>query len=259
MRSIFAAEADQGRQFRALWVGDAWSAGQPSVARPDADLFVTGARGQVLSDLFENNRASADVALERVIASIQEGTTDRGGGLLGAFNIRFVVLERGPGVHRWLSQRDLALHRDRPDYILLENANDLPRAAVYNELPVYVRALERDDPALTSAGAQIERTALSQDSPSAYAADDVSGPGIAFLAENDHPEWTASVDGVDLERTSSGWGNAFDIPADEAGRLSVSFPRTTDHMVWLVAVALAWIVVVGASFSRRKSPGVEPL
>ncbi|MDQ3963446.1 MAG: glycosyltransferase [Actinomycetota bacterium] len=258
VRSIFAAEAVQGRQFRALWVGDAWSAGQPTAARPNPDLFVTGSRGQVLTDLFENNRASGDAALGRVVASIQEGTTDRGGGLLGAFNVRFVVLERGPGAFRWLSQRDLALHRDRPEYILLENTNELPRAAVFNELPVYVQALERDDPALTSAGAEIERTGLSQDSPSAYVADDVSGPGVAFLAENVHPGWTASVDGETLERSSSGWGNAFAIPAGTAGRLSLSFPHTTEHIVWLIGIALAWIVVIGASFSRRKTE-VEPV
>lgn len=258
VRSIFAAEAKQGLQFRALWVGEAWSAGYTTVARPDVDLFVTGARGQVLTDLFKNNSASGQAAFRRVVASIQEGTTDRGGGLLGAFNIRFVVLERGPGAYRWLSQRDLALYRDRPEYILLENSNHLPRAAIFNELPVYVQALERDDPVI-SAGGEIERTDLAQGSPSAYAAGDVSGPGVAFLAENEHPGWEASIDGIRIERTSSGWGNAFEIPADKAGRLSVSFPRTTDHIVWLVGVALAWTIVVGASFSRRKNPEVEPL
>lgn len=256
VRSIFATEAEQG-QFRALWVGDAWSAGMPTSARPDVDLFVTGARGQVLTDLFENNRGSGAAAFERVVASIQEGTTDRGGGLLGAFNIRFVVLERGPGTHQWLSQRDLALYRDRPEYILLENANDLPRAAVFNELPVYVQALERGDPTLATA-IEIERTDLAQDSPWRYHVDEVSGPGVAFLAETEDPGWSASLDGEPLSRSSRSWGNAFRIPPGAEGLLSISFPRTTEHLIWLVGIALAWIVVVGASFSRRKPSVPEP-
>lgn len=257
VRSIFATEAEQTGQFRAVWVGSAWSAGMPTAARPDADLFVTGSRGQVLTDLFENNKGPGAAALERVVASVQEGTTDRGGGLLGAFNIRFVVLERGPGVHHWLSQRDLALFRDRAEYILLENTNDLPRGGVYNELPVYVQALERDDPTLASA-VEIERTKLSQDWPWHYHADEVSGPGVAFLAEAGNPGWRASLEGDALQRTSSGWGNAFRIPSGAAGRLSVSFPRTTGHVIWLVGISLAWIVVVGASFSRRKPTIPEP-
>ena len=252
VRSIFAAEADQGGQFRALWVGDSWSAGAPTAARPDVDLFLTGARGQVLSDLFESDVGSGEAAFERVVASIEEGTTDRGGGLLGAFNIRFVVLERGPGAHRWLSQRDLALYRDRPEYILLENTGGLPRAAVFNDLPVYVRALEQGDQGLTSAATEIERTDLAQDSSWRYRGEEVRGPGVAFLAENDDPGWGATLDGRSLERTRSGWGNAFRIPEASAGPLTISYARTTEQMVWLVGIALAWIVVVGASFSRRK-------
>ncbi|HEV3484938.1 MAG TPA: hypothetical protein VG106_06000, partial [Vicinamibacterales bacterium] len=50
VRSIFAAESSETGQFRALWVGEKWASGRPTVARPDADTFVTGARGHVLSD-----------------------------------------------------------------------------------------------------------------------------------------------------------------------------------------------------------------
>jgi GT2 family glycosyltransferase len=252
VRSLFDAAREEG-QFRALWVGDIWSSGRPTVARPDEDLFITGSRGQILSDLFERNRGPGDEALERVLASIEEGATDRAGRLLGAFNIRFVVLERQSGTHRWLNQRDLALVRDRPNYILLENQDELQRAAVYNEIPVYVRALDEDDATVTSAGPAIERKILNQRAPGSYHSSAASGPGFVFVAESNDPAWRAELAGRSLDRTPADWGNAFQLPAATEGPISVSYPVRIGHVLWLLTAAFAWIVVVGASFSRRRS------
>jgi hypothetical protein len=252
VRSLFGAAAQDG-QFRGLWVGDAWSSGRPTVARPDTDIFLTGARGHVLSDLFERNRGAGNEALARVVASIEEGTTDRAGRLLGAFNVRFVVLERESGVHRWLNQRDLALVRDLPQYILLENRDRLERAAVYNEVPAYVTALDRTGE--TSEGSVIERRLLRKRAPGSYETDDVSGPGVLFVAESNDPGWRAKLAGEGLGRTDGGWGNAFVLPAGTGGSLEVAYPVTLGHAIWLFAAALAWIVVVGASFSRRRRDG----
>lgn len=252
VRSIFAAESSETGQFRALWVGEKWASGRPTVARPDADTFVTGARGHVLSDLFENDRGTGDAELEQVIASVRDGSTDRAGRLLAGFNVRFVVLERGPGVHRWLNQRDLALVREKPGYILLENSDDLARAAVFNELPLYVRALARGNPALSSEGSQVERVELAQRAPWSYEAPLATGPGTVFLAESEHPRWVARLEGQGLERTDGGWGNAFELPTADEGRLVVQMPRTLSEILWLIIMPLAWIVVIGASFSRRR-------
>lgn len=252
VRSIFAADAQQVGQFRALWVGDKWSSDHPRVAIPETDHFVTGSRGHVLTDLFASDRGRGDEALERVIASVEEGTTDRAGRLLGAFNIRYVVLERGPGVHRWLNQRDLALARDQPGYILLQNEAELRRIALYNEVPLYVRALTKDDAALSSSPAEIERSTGVQTSASSYRARQVSGPGIVFLAENAHEGWTATLDGVELGDADGGWGNAFEVPPAAQGTLEVRFPRSAGDIIWLIAVPVAWIVVIGGAFSRRR-------
>jgi len=254
VRSLLNAASAEG-QFRALWVGDIWSSGRPTVARPDEDLFVTGSRGQVLSDLFEQNRGAGDQALSRVVASVEEGTTDRAGRLLGAFNVRFVVLEREQGAFRWLGQRDLALVRDRPDHILLENQNWLHRAAVYNELPVYVRALDEVDATLTPESSEIERRVLNQRAPGSYASSAASGPGVAFVAESHHPGWIGRLAGRELERETSVWGNAFALPPATEGAITVSYPVRVGHVLWLIAVALAWTVAVGASFSRRRNEG----
>ena len=73
---------------------------------------------------------------------------------------------------------------------------------------------------------------------------------MVFLAETYDERWEAHMAGVELERTEAGWGNAFVLPGTD-GQLSVIFPRSTAQLVWLLVLGLAWIVVVGAAFSRR--------
>ncbi|MGH2818163.1 MAG: glycosyltransferase [Actinomycetota bacterium] len=254
IRDLLATEGTQGDQFRALWVGEAWTSPVPSSMRPLEPHMVTGPRGQVLSDLFENSAGDAEQQLRRVIASVEEGATDRGGSLLGAFNVRFVVLQRSAGATRWLSQRDLALIRSEPEYMLLENGERLDRAAVYEEVPGLLEAIERGDPVLARGGFQAERSEAVQESASEYVAEDVGGPGFAVLAERQEPGWEATVDGGELESVDGGWANVFEIPSGESGRLTIAHPRTVSDIAWLVAIALAWGVVVSAAFARAQSP-----
>ena len=254
IRSIFDADAQQVGQFRALWIGDKWSAEQERVALPTTDHFLTGSRGHVLPDLFERAVGRGDAVLDRVVASVAEGTTDRGGRLLGAFNIRYVVLERGRGVHRWLNQRDLALVRDQPGYILLKNEHELHRAALYNEVPSQV---ERIDEEVSSPSTEVERAVIRQRSPSSYAGGSISGPGVIFLAESSHEGWHSEVDGQALESVPSSWGNGFMVPEAAEGAVTVSFARDSSDIAWLVIVPVAWIVAVGAAFSRRRVPVSE--
>lgn len=254
IRSIFAADAQQAGQFRALWVGDKWSSEHAHVSLPAADHFLTGPRGHVLSDLFAREGGSGTQAMDRVIASVSEGTTDRGGRLLGAFNIRYVVLERAAGVHRWLNQRDLAIVRDEPEFILLKNEQELQRAAMYTELPVYVRGIGGSDPTGAPLQGEIERTDAEQRSASRFHADHASGPGVVFLAETNDDDWRARVGDRDLERVKSTWGNAFEVPPNVEGDLEISYPRTGSHYLWLVVVPLMWIVAIGGAFSRRRAP-----
>jgi hypothetical protein len=255
VRDLLAAEGAQGDQFRALWVGSAWLPPTPSVMRPSGSHLLTGPRGQVLTDLFENDAGSAHRQLDRVIASVAEGATDRGGSLLGAFNIRFVVLQRSSGASRWLSQRDLALIRSEPEYVLLENQQRLDRASVYQEVPPLLEAIERGDPALAGDGdLAAGRDEAVQESASKYVSDAVEGPSYAVLTERRDPGWDASVEGSDLEAVDGGWANVFEIPGDASGRLTIAYPRTASDVVWLVAIALAWGVVVSAAFARVQTP-----
>ena len=251
--TLLGNEATTEGQFRALWVGEGWSSPAGSAARPIGRHMVTGPRGEVLSDLFEDRTGHSDDELRAVIASIEQGSTDRGGALLGAFNIRYVVLERGPGAHRWLSQGDLAVARsgEEEDYVLLANQVALTRAGVYQDLPDVVEAIESDEEALLTEGVAVPRENASQVAPSKFEADLQQGNGTLFLAESQHEGWRASVDGRALERVDAGWGNGFALGEGDDGALRISFSRPVSQTIFMIVLALAWIVTVGGAFSRQ--------
>ncbi len=255
LKSLLEAESSGGGSLRVLWVGRAFSPGPPSAARPLEDHFVTGPSGEELSDLFARDSGRGEFDLHRSIASIEEGTTDRGGSLLGAFNIGYVVLQPGPGAGRWLAQRDLAVIRSEPGYLVLQDPAHVERAGVYNRFPPYLKALEDNDPSLSTGTFSIARLAALRRSASSYEARNVSGPGVAFLAEDANPGWHASLQGHPLERIDAGWGNGFRVTSGPPGTLSISYPSSGGHTLWLIVIALAWIVVVGAAFSGQPRRG----
>jgi len=247
---LLALDALQRGQFRALWVGERWSPPTGSAARPFVTQELTGPRGPVLSDLFMAQSGEASERLERVIASVEEGTTDRGGTLLGAFNVAYVVVERGPGASAWLDQRDLAIVRTESDYYLMTNEDWLPKAGVYEGLPPVVEAIEEVDTSLIPATLPVGIARVAQRSASRYEIDDPPAGGTVFLAEAGDDSWTSnagrSIDG--------GWGNAWRF--DEArDALVLRYSRPLSGYLWLFAIGLAWVVVIGASFSRRGRAG----
>ena len=83
---------------------------------------------------------------------------------------------------------------------------------------------------------------------------DVEGPGYAVLTETRDPGWEATVDGRELEPVDGGWANVFEVPGGESGLLTIVYPRTRSDVVWLIAIALAWGVVVSAAFARVQYP-----
>lgn len=250
--SVLSAEKAERGDFRVLWVGRGWRARAASAARPVAGAFLSGPEGPAVTDLFVRDDGEPYRELERVIASIEEGATDRGGRLLGAFNVTFVVLDRDDDIPSWLDQRDLALIRTEPNFFILENRAALPRAGIYEELPAYVVAVERTDPSLTSRGAQTAISDLRRSSPRSFIASDASGPGVLFLAESAAPGWIAAAGNRELDRIEGGWGNAFALSGAIEGPIEVSYRRPLGGVLVLLVQVLAWVVVVGAAFSRRR-------
>ncbi|MGH2807346.1 MAG: glycosyltransferase [Actinomycetota bacterium] len=252
LRDLLQTEAhvEGGGEFRVLWVGNRWESPSPSVARPHHGQFVTGSRGELLTDIFETTDTPASRELDDVIASIRTAQTDVGGRLLGTFNIRFVVLDRTAGAYRWLGQRDLALVRSEDEYVLLENRGRIERAAVYPDLPPQLAAVEDRDPTALR-GDFPEVTPAQQVAASRYVDENARGPGAAVVTEAQDPGWRATFDGQPLERVDAGWANAFEVPSG-SGTVELTYPRSTSDLVWYLVVGLGWVVVIGGAFSRRR-------
>jgi GT2 family glycosyltransferase len=243
--ALFEAETQQEGQFRALWIGDKWSSPDPSAIRPLGDHQLTGARGPVLTDLFERDGSQSNNSLDRAVASIEGGTTDRGGRLLAPFNIFFVIVE--PDADEWLRQRDLALIRSEDEYLVLRNQVEVPRAAVFDSLPDYITNAAAFD------GAPADpKATLDQRSAHLYVAAGISGDGAAYLSEAEHEGWTAELADEKLDRTDGGSGNAFELPSDN-GELVVEFPSSIPHVVTLALIAIVWVAVLGAAFPSRRT------
>jgi hypothetical protein len=197
---------------------------------------------------------AAQSEFDRDIASVEHGRTDLGGSLLGAFNVHFIVLERTQGASRWLAQRDLAVTRSEPRFLLLENQSFAERAALYPELPPFV-TISHSASSLRAVGtAPVPEVTANQVSSSRYSAPDAHGPGVVFVAEAHDPRWSARVGGTALSRTAGGWGNAFRVPPSASGKLEIGVPRSLNQLMWVLVILLAWIVAAGAAFSRRRGP-----
>ena len=251
--ALLGADSAAAGEFRALWIGREWGGGPPTSARPVTRAFLTDARGPELNDLFAGTSGEGTARLSEIVASIEAGETDRAGSLLGSFNIRFVIVDLDARTRPWEAQRDLALIRREDDFFVFRDDSALDRAAVYEELPQYVAAIEREDPTLASGESPTERSSFSRESVWRYSAARVSSPGVAFLAETNHENWSARRGGETLERIGSGWGNAFELPSGDDAAVTIEFPRSLVDYAWLIALPLLWLFMIGAAFPSRRA------
>ena len=250
--ALLKADSATEGEFRALWIGQDWSGGPATSARPVSRALITDPRGPQLNDLFEGNSGEGTQSLNEVVSSIEAGNTDRAGDLLGSFNIRFVIVDLDSRTGPWEAQRDLALVRRESEFFVFQDDAMLDRAAVYEALPPYVAAIEEEDPSLAAAEPPARRTVLARESPWRYLAPQGSAPGVAFLAETNDDNWKATSGGDELEQTQSGWGNAFEVPGGDTP-LEIQFSRSLIDYAWLVALPLLWLFMIGAAFPSRRS------
>ncbi|HZK52508.1 MAG TPA: glycosyltransferase [Actinomycetota bacterium] len=250
--ALLRADAATEGEFRALWIGRDWTGDAATSARPAMSAFLTDSYGPELNDLFAGNSGEGKRRLNEIVDSIEAGETDRAGNLLGSFNIRFVIVDLDSRTRPWETQRDLALVRGEADFFVFQDEAALARAAVYEELPPYVTAIEEEDPALASGERPVERAVFARESSWKYRAAPTSGPGVIFLTDTNDENWKATSGDDDLDRTQSGWGNAFELPAGDETPLELEFPRSLMDYGWLVALPLLWLFMIGAAFPSRR-------
>jgi GT2 family glycosyltransferase len=246
----FSTEVQREGTYRALWVGDGWF-GHGYGGLPAENYLLTGAQGPLLTDLFAHRTGEPRDAFNSVYASIVESRTDRGGALLGAFNVRIVVLDPDdPDLGAWLRQRDLGIYRAGEGYILLRNNASIPRFGAFEQEPPVLSAVaERDAARITSV--PVEARAMGEAlSSSAYQAENVPGPGVAVLSESVDPGWEAHANGEQLARGEGGWANSFELEAGENPRVTANYPRTLGDLLWLIIVPLVWVALLGIAFPR---------
>jgi hypothetical protein len=250
--AVLEPEAASEGRFRALWVGEGWFGPRPAgVAGPDHTL--SGPSGPLIDDLYPDGSGPGAARLQSTIAAVEQSATDRGGRLLGAFNIRYVVVARAALREGWLRQRDLGVVRSEPEYLLLENGASLPRAGVLRELPPGA-GLGRS-PLETAAAVDAEAN-LTPQGRARFGGEGIQGPGVVWLAENPSPGWSATLGGRKLSAVEEVWGNAFRLPPGSKGELEVTHLRPLGHLVWFGAAAVGWLAAFGAATARK---GSEPV
>jgi hypothetical protein len=114
-----------------------------------------------------------------------------------------------------------------------------------------VNAIDTGNAELIAGDVETSTTAIEQSTAHLYEARSARGPGVVWLAETSDPLWEAELGDRVLPQQSAGWGNAFRLPGAE-GELDIAYPRTRPYLVWLIAFAIAWTVVIGAAFSRAR-------
>jgi hypothetical protein len=126
--ALLGARAGHVGAGKILWVGGGSELG-PSLIRPQSELQTSGIRGPLLSGVWPQGGVGPGIA--RSVASLEAGGTDRAGRDLRQWDIRFIVVDasRSEGAHQkraWLAQRDLAVIREEPGYLLMGNVGAAP-------------------------------------------------------------------------------------------------------------------------------------
>lgn len=249
--AVLTGESQTFGGFRALWVGDEWF-GRAYGNLPVEDYLLTGAQGPVLNDLFARRSGDERDDFNAAFESIEEGLTDRGAALLGAFNVRLVVVQPDdPNLDDWLAQRNLGVIRRGEDYVLMRNDAALNRFAVYEESPPVLAALEEGDLAL-AAGRTPEPQQVGENlAGHRHRVESVTGPSVALLTESHDVRWVGNADEVSLEQSEArGWANAFEISGSTSSAVTVDHPRSTGELMWRILMPLLWIALMGLAFPR---------
>jgi GT2 family glycosyltransferase len=247
--AVLTGESQTFGPYRALWVGDDWF-GSAYGNLPVEDYLLTGAQGPVLNDLFARRSGTGRDSFNAAYESIEEGLTDRGGALLGAFNVRLVVVQPDDeDLDSWLAQRDLGVIRRGDDYVLMRNEAALARFATYEEEPRVLSALEQRDLALAAGRRPDPVTVGEQLAGHRYRVEDVGDASIAVLTESRDDGWTAQAGSEGLGASEGGWTNSFDV-AGSTEEVTVQYPRSAGDLIWRILMPLLWIALIGLAFPR---------
>ncbi|KOV63246.1 family 2 glycosyl transferase [Streptomyces sp. MMG1121] len=177
--------------------------------------------------------------LDKVVANLVAGSGADQADELGGFAVRYVLVHKGaprdvtrvldatPGLTRLSQQSGSALWRVDQE---VSRATIVPAGGSGTAQPVSAGPVEIHTTVLSGADGRVLR-----------------------LADTASADWTATLDGKPLARTTvDGWAQGFQLPAS-GGRLDVTYDDPITHTAWLWAQgALAVVLVVLALPGRRR-------
>ncbi|WP_406436501.1 glycosyltransferase [Streptomyces sp. NBC_00631] len=177
--------------------------------------------------------------LDKVVANLVAGSGADQADQLGGFAVRYVLVHKG-------APRDIT--------------------RVLDATPGLSRLSQQDGSALWRVDQQVSRATIVSANGSGTSASVAAGPvdihttiptgadgRILRLADSASPDWTATLDGKPLTRTTvDGWAQGFELPAS-GGKLDVTYDTPFTHTAWLWAQgALSVVLVVLALPGRRR-------
>ena len=252
----FAADPVDG-DYRVLWVGDpaalpvaGWTY-QPGIA-----YAITDDGPLTVEEHWSGRPGAAEGAVARALQQMAGGVTLRGGRLLAAYGIRYVVVPLADGFNGTADepllppagltdvlddQLDLSSPLlAPPNYVIYENAAYAPVRATLTEAGAAASRLAGDEAAVIAdlRGA----TPFAIGAPAVGPASGDVGAGTLHVAVPFGSAWTLTVDGVGVPaRRAFGTTTAFDVEAAGAARLEYDTPLT--RSLWLLVQLAGWIAL----------------
>lgn len=182
--------------------------------------------------------------IDAAVTALGGGADLRGGGLLGAANVRYLVAGELPAGVAAAFDRQLDLEPKPTDAAVWQVRSWLPRAVV--RPPEAARTARDGDPGETGEAA---RDGLVHVAAGRWAGDAVPAEGGALLvAEADADRWEAVGDGAPLEPLDAAVGAAFAVPE---GVEHVAASHDTPVTGWLSPALLLGVLAGGALFVVR--------
>ncbi|MEV5956223.1 glycosyltransferase [Streptomyces sp. NPDC051987] len=201
-------------------------------------MLVRGA-GARMGDAEAAAADGENAKLDKVVANLVAGSGADQAEQLGGFAVRYVLVHKG-------APRDIT--------------------RVLDATPGLSRLSQQDGSALWRVDQQVSRASIVLANGSGTPDPVPAGPvdihttiptgadgRVLRLADSASPDWTATLDGKPLTRTTvDGWAQGFELPA-AGGKLDVTYDTPFTHTAWLWAQgALAVVLVVLALPGRRR-------
>jgi GT2 family glycosyltransferase len=265
--------------FRTLWIGDAsvvpmhgWRLDAPEIEAHDEGRLVyatTYGRTPTVQELWPGSDSGATQQLRLALVTAAQGQTNRLGALLAPMGIEYIAVPQR-------NSTSLSARPGPPTPALLDMLGDqldLARVELPAGITVYRNAawgpvtarlpreivVSQGGPALADraipplAGAP---DGLPDRQGYGTSAGVLPGPATIYLGTAASPRWELKVNGEPQRRTDAlGWSNQFAV--DATGQATLHFQTSRIRYLWLVGVALLWLVLLWYLWRTRVSKESE--